>query len=137
MDRESRRKFEAYRRDEAGPVENTLIDEMLAGEMDRSLFIKRGAMFGLSASVIGAALAAAGEAPLAFAKSAPARAGGRLRVGCIPPPAHGLDPHTYADTGSLVTGGIAGEMLNRTNSKGQLVPELATSWSSNKSATVF
>src|SRR5581483_9678162 len=37
----------------------------------------------------------------------------------------------------LVTGGIAGEMLNRTNSKGQLVPELATSWSSNKSATVW
>src|SRR5581483_6839337 len=137
MDREGRRKFDDYRQNDAGPVENTLIDELLDGETDRSTFVKRGAMVGLSASVIGAALAAAGEAPLAFAKPSTGRAGGRLRVGCIPPPAHGLDPHTYADTGSLVTGGIAGEMLNRTNSKGQLVPELATSWSSNKSATVW
>jgi peptide/nickel transport system substrate-binding protein len=136
MDREARRKFEGYRR-KTGPVENTVIDEFLAGEMNRSEFIKRGSMLGLSVSAIGAALVAAGEAPLAFAKSAPAKAGGRLRVGCIPPPAHGLDPHTYADTGSLVTGNIAGEMLNRTNDKGHLVPELATSWSSNKSATVW
>src|SRR5437588_11366277 len=94
-------------------------------------------MVGLSASLIGTALAALGEAPLAFAKSSKGRAGGRIRVGCIPPPAHGLDPHTYADTGSLVTGNIAGEMLNRTTFRGTLVPELAVSWSSNAAATIW
>src|SRR5438067_10769603 len=94
-------------------------------------------MVGLSASMIGAALAALGEAPLAFARTERGSAGGRIRVGCIPPPAHGLDPHTYADTGSLVTGNIAGEMLNRTTDKGALVPELAVSWSSNAAANVW
>jgi len=137
MDRETRRRFEDYRRHEAGPIENTLIDELLDGELDRSEFLQRAMLFGLSASAIGAALRVFGEAPLAYAAPEVGKAGGRLRVGCIPPPAHGLDPHTYADTGSLVTGGIAGEMLNRTNNKGQLVPELATTWRSNKAATVW
>jgi len=136
VDRESERRFEEYRR-EAGPVENNLIDELLDGEVDRSEFIRRGTMVGLSASLIGTALAALGEAPLAFARPSRGRAGGRIRVGCIPPPAHGLDPHTYADTGSLVTGNIAGEMLNRTTFRGTLVPELALSWSSNAAATIW
>ena len=83
------------------------------------------------------ALAAAGETPLAFASTGAAKVGGRLRVGCIPPPAHGLDPHTYADTGSLVTGNISGEMLNRTTDTGKLIPELALSWKSNPQATVW
>ena len=137
MDRETRRRLEAYRKDEAGPVENTLIDEFAAGEMDREELIRRGAMFGVSLPLIGGLLAALGEAPLAFAKPAAAQAGGRLRVGCIPPPAHGLDPHTYADTGSLVTGNIAGEMLNRTTDKLTVVPELATSWKPNANASVW
>jgi peptide/nickel transport system substrate-binding protein len=137
MDRETRRAFEQYRKHDAGDVENTLVDELLDGEMDRSEFIRRGSVFGLSLTTIGAALAAAGEAPLAFARTSAGTAGGRLRVGCIPPPAHGLDPHTYADTGSLVTGNIAGEMLNRTTDTGKLVPELAVSWKSNPQATVW
>ncbi len=137
MDRESRRRFEQYRREVAGPVENTLLDEFASGDMDRSEFLKRASMFGLSAATIGAALGAFGDAPLAFGATERGQAGGRVRVGCIPPPAHGLDPHTYADTGSLVTGNIAGEMLNRTNFQGHLLPELATSWSSNKAATVW
>jgi len=137
MDRHTRRQFEEYRRSTAGDVENTLIDELIDGEMDRSQFIRRGSVFGLSLTTLGAALAAASDAPLAFARPTSAKVGGRLRVGCIPPPAHGLDPHTYADTGSLVTGNIAGEMLNRTTDTGTLVPELATSWKSNPQATVW
>ena len=137
MDTERRRRFEQYRASVAGPVENTLLDELGGGELDRAEFLRRATMFGLSASMIGAALEAFGHAPLAFAATERGTAGGRLRVGCIPPPAHGLDPHTYADTGSLVTGNIAGEMLNRTTSTGTLVPELATGWKSNEAATVW
>ena len=37
----------------------------------------------------------------------------------------------------LVTGNIAGEMLNRTTDTGKLVPELAVSWKSNPQATVW
>jgi peptide/nickel transport system substrate-binding protein len=137
MDRETRRKLEHYRREEAGPVENALLDDLVDGECDRREFIRRAGVFGLSTSTIAAALAAVGEAPLAFARPTEVTAGGRLRVGCIPPPAHGLDPHTYMDTGSLVTGNIAGEMLNRTTDKGTLIPELAVSWKSNANATVW
>jgi peptide/nickel transport system substrate-binding protein len=137
MDRETRRAFEQFRRHSASEPENVLIDEFLDGEMDRSEFIKRGSVFGLGLTGLAAALAAAGEAPGAWGSTGVAKAGGRLRVGCIPPPAHGLDPHTYADTGSLVTGNIAGEMLNRTTDTGRLIPELATSWKSNANATVW
>ena len=49
MDRESRRQIEAYRRNEAGPLENNLIDELMNGELDRREFITRATMFGLVA----------------------------------------------------------------------------------------
>jgi peptide/nickel transport system substrate-binding protein len=137
VDRETRRLLESYRRNEAGPVENTLLDEFADGELDRSEFLRRATMLGLSTTAIGAALEAFGGPGLAFASPEVGRAGQRIRVGCIPPPAHGLDPHTYADTGGLVTGNIAGEMLNRTTYKGTLIPELALSWKSNANATVW
>src|SRR5262245_42865527 len=137
MDRETRRQFEDYRRNEAGPIENTLLDEFLDGEVDRREFFRRAGLFGLSTSMIGAALAALGDAPLAFARPEAAKAGGRIRVAIIPPPAHGLDPHTYMDQGSLETGGIAGEFLTRATQSLTLTPELATSWKPNANATVW
>ena len=36
MDRETRRKVEEYRHNEAGPIENNLIDELVGGELDRA-----------------------------------------------------------------------------------------------------
>jgi peptide/nickel transport system substrate-binding protein len=135
MDRETRRRLEAYRRETAGPVENTLIDELLAGDVDRRTFLRRASIFGLSTSAIGAALAALGDAPLAFAAPAAAVAGGRIRVAIYPPPTKGLDPHTYADQGGLETGGIAGEFLTRATQSLTLLPELATSWKPNADAS--
>ena len=137
MDRETRRRLEEYRRSEAGAVENTLVDELAAGELDRKEFLRRATLFGLSASTIAAGLTAFGDAPLAFARSAPARAGGRLRVAIIPPPTKSLDPHTYADQGGLETGGIAGEFLTRATQSLTLAPELATSWKPNATASVW
>jgi peptide/nickel transport system substrate-binding protein len=134
MDREARRRLEEYRK-EAGPIENTLIDEALSGEMDRRELIRRAGVYGVSASIVGTLLGALGEAPLAFAAPAAAKVGGRIRVGIIPPPAHGLDPFTYMDQGSLETGGIAGEFLTRATQSLTLLPELATSWSPNANAT--
>jgi peptide/nickel transport system substrate-binding protein len=137
MDRETRRQIEEYRRDEAGPIENTLIDEFAAGEMDRKEFIRRGTLFGLSASMIGGVLAALGEAPLAFAKPAGGKAGGRIKVGIIPPPTTGLDPHVYFNQGGLETGGICGEFLTRATQSLALLPELATKWTPNTNASVW
>ena len=47
MDRETRRAIEDYRRSEAGPIENNLIDELVANGLDRQEFIRRATMFGL------------------------------------------------------------------------------------------
>jgi peptide/nickel transport system substrate-binding protein len=137
MDRETRRRLEEFRHNEAGPIENALIDDLATGELDRGEFLRRATVFGLSASAIATALAAFGEAPLAFARPLAGSVGGRLRLGCIPPPAHGLDPHTYADTGSLVTGNVSGEMLIRSTEKLTLIPELAVSWKPNANGSVW
>jgi len=65
VDRESMMRIEEYRRTEAGPLEGTLIDEFVDGEMDRSTFIRRASVLGLSMGTIGVALKAFGHAPLA------------------------------------------------------------------------
>lgn len=137
MNRESRGRFEAYRRDVAGPVENTLLDEAAAGELDRGEFLRRASVLGLSGSVIGSALAWLGEAPAAFAAPERGRAGGRVRVGIVPGPAKDLEPHTLGDLGGLEAAGIAGEFLTRTSGSLQLRPELAVSWKANAAATVW
>src|SRR5579872_191131 len=137
MDRESMMRVEQYRRTEAGPLEATLLDEFVDGEMDRSTFIRRASVLGLGMGLIGAALEAFGHTPLADAAVVKGAAGGRLRLGVIPPPVTGLDPHTYKDTGGLVTGGIAGEFLTRATESLTLLPELALSWKPNADASIW
>src|SRR5258708_2757438 len=72
MDRETKRAVEEFRRNEAGPIENNLIDELVAGDLSRKAFLQRGALFGLSAATVGSLLGYAGEAP---AEAAGFRAG--------------------------------------------------------------
>ncbi len=139
MDRETRRQIEYFRRNEAGPLENNLIDELVAGEVNRSEFLQRGAMFGLSLGVMGSLLALVGEAgaaPLAQAQTARVKAGGTIRVG-IAAFGASLEPYLLNEGGSLALAGIPGEYLTFTNPKGQIVPWLATSWKPNKDATVW
>jgi len=84
MDRESRRHLDEFRR-EAGPVENTLIDEFVEGELSPRDFIRRATVFGLSASVIGTVLGRwAGPACL---RRAGGRTGWRPPQGCDHPAA--------------------------------------------------
>jgi peptide/nickel transport system substrate-binding protein len=139
MDRETRRAIEAYRRDEAGPLENNLIDELVAGELDRQEFLQRAGMFGLSVGMIGGLLAFAGEAdaaPGAAGVMRAAKKGGTLRVG-ITVWGGSLEPYLLNEGGSLAFAGIPAEYLTFTNPKGQVVPWLATSWKPNADATVW
>ena len=39
MDRETRRTIEEFRHNEAGPLENNVIDELVGGELDRDEFL--------------------------------------------------------------------------------------------------
>jgi peptide/nickel transport system substrate-binding protein len=137
VDRETRKWLDEYRREEAGDVENTLIDDLVDGELDRSEFLQRATMFGLGATAIGGLLKAVGLEDLAYAAPEVGKVGGRLNVGIIPPPVSSLDPHTYKDTGGLQTGSICGEFLVRATQSLTLLPELATSWKPNKNASVW
>jgi peptide/nickel transport system substrate-binding protein len=139
MDRETRRAVEEYRRNDAGPIENNLIDELVAGELDRSEFLKRGTMFGLSAGMLGSLLAFAGEAgatPTTGQKLGAIKAGGTIRLG-LPAPASPVEPYLLNDGGTLAFAGIPGEYLTFTNPKALVVPMLATSWKANADATVW
>jgi len=136
VDKERRRELDEYRLEQASEIENTVIDELVDGVLDRSEFIRRATMFGISASVVGAALEALGHPSLALGAPALPVAGGRLKVGIIPPPTT-TDPYTYADTGGLETGSIAGEFLVRATQSLTLLPELATKWTPNKNASVW
>jgi len=130
MDRETRRRLEAWRAGAPDP-QNAVVDDLFAGECDRAGFIRRASMFGLSVPAISAALVAAGEAPVAFAKETRGKAGGRIRVGLTPIPKGTLEPWTYQETVALQLGGMAGEFLNRNRPNLTLVPELAVSWTPN------
>ena len=89
MDRENRRLIEDYRRNEAGPLENNLIDELMNGELDRQEFLTRATMFGLSLGTIGLLLGN-GESRLRRAagrpgrRHAPGRAHGRWLARAVP-----------------------------------------------------
>ena len=136
MDRDTRRRFEAWRADASAP-QNQVVDDLFAGECDRAGFIQRATMFGLSVPVMSAALLAAGEAPAAFAKETRGKAGGRIRVGLTPIPKGNLEPWTYQETAALQMGGISGEFLNRNRPNLTLQPELAVSWKPNATGSAW
>jgi peptide/nickel transport system substrate-binding protein len=138
MDRDATRRIEEYRRNEAGPIENNLIDELIGGEMDRTEFLRRGAMFGLSVGVMGSLLGLVGEAGASTGSAvrlARVQAGGTIRVGLTA--GGSLEPYLLNDGGALALAGIPGEYLTFTNPSAKVVPWLATSWKPNKDASVW
>ncbi len=137
MDRETRRIVDSYRRDDAGPLENQVIDELLGGEVDRQDFLRRATMFGLGAGTIGALLRVAGESDLAYGASLDAvQAGGTIRLG-IPVFGASLEPYLLNEGPALAFSGIPGEYLTFTTPTGNVAPWLATSWKPNADATVW
>ena len=137
MDRETRRQIEEYRRGKAGPIENNLIDELVAGELDRQEFLRRAAMFGVGAGTIGALLRMVGEADLALgAPAAAGQAGGTLRV-AVTKPGAAIEPSRIDTVGAVGVISIVGEYLTYSSPQGRLRPWLATSWRPNRDATVW
>ena len=136
MDRETRRLVDEFRRD-ASEIDNNLIDELVAGELDRQEFLRRAAVFGVGAGTIGLLFRYLGEPEAAFGGTlAPAKVGGTLRVGSVTY-GRGLEPYQLQEAGSLGLAGIPGEYLTYTNNKLQLRPWLATSWKPNNALTVW
>ena len=137
MDRETRRHVDEYRSSEAGPLENTLIDDLVGGELNRQEFIARASMFGLSLGTVGMLLRHAGMEDLAQAAPQVAgKVGGTIRVG-ITAFGGSLEPYLLNEGGSLAFAGMPGEYLTFTNPQGRVLPALATSWKANADATVW
>ncbi|HEU5419890.1 MAG TPA: ABC transporter substrate-binding protein [Streptosporangiaceae bacterium] len=127
-------------RDGQNEVGNHVIDEFVAGRLARRDFIRRGALVGLSAPVIGGVLAACGaSAPSPSATGtggAGGKAGATIKAGIITP-AGEINPVTVADQGGLDMLGQTGEYLCLSDQHLKLRPVLATSWTSNTKADVW
>lgn len=138
MDRETKRLIEEYRRSEAGPIENNLIDELVGGELDRQEFLRRATVFGLGAGTMGLLLRYIGEAEPAFgaATAVGQKKGGTLRVGATAV-GSSFEPVLLREAGTLALAGICGEYLTFSNQQLQVKPWLATSWKPNAELTVW
>jgi peptide/nickel transport system substrate-binding protein len=128
-------------------LENHYVDELLAGRLDRRAFLRRGATIGMSASVMGALLAACGNANSAGGSSsssssgatsaAAPKQGGTLNV-AIQAPATAVNPLIVDDGGGLCMLATTGEFLTFDNNlKLQLQPMLAQSWTHNADGSVW
>ena len=80
MDRDTRSRLEGHRLDDVGAVDNADVDALFTGTMSRRELVRRGSAFGLSASTIGALLAACGSNSPGTTTGKPKR-GGTLRAG--------------------------------------------------------
>ncbi|HEU0247285.1 MAG TPA: ABC transporter substrate-binding protein [Gaiellaceae bacterium] len=137
MDRETRRQVDEYRRAEAGPIENNLIDELVGGELDRQEFLRRASIFGLGAGTMGLLLRYIGEdvafgAPTAVAQ----KRGGTLRVAATAV-GSSFEPILLREAGTLALAGIVGEYLTFSNQQLRVQPWLAESWRPNGELTVW
>ncbi|MSO96480.1 MAG: peptide ABC transporter substrate-binding protein [Thermoleophilia bacterium] len=137
--RSTRRAMTEFRRTAATPIENNLIDELTAGELDREEFLRRGAMFGISAAVLGGALALAGDAAAAPASAARATAGtsgGVARVALVKF-GGSIEPFRMAEFGALGIVGIPAEYLVFSDENMVANPWLAESWKASANAVTW
>jgi peptide/nickel transport system substrate-binding protein len=121
-------------------LDNHHLDELAAGNISRREFVRRGAVLGMSSTVVGAALSACGSANSSGGSSSaagPAKKGGTLRLATQAPTAE-VNPLTIADLGGSTLLAQTGEFLTFDNSvTRQLQPMLATSWSHNGDGAVW
>jgi peptide/nickel transport system substrate-binding protein len=148
MDRYDARKLDQIRAGRS-ELENHYVDELLAGRLDRRQFLRRGAVIGMSSTLMGAILSACGGANNSSSASssssssgaAPAagtpKKGGTLKVATQAPSA-AVNPLTVSDAGGLAMLNQTGEFLAFDNNlKLMLEPMLALSWTPNGDGSVW
>ena len=116
-------------------VENDLMDNALAGRVDRRGFLAHGTRLGLSLPLLGTLAGAMGMGGIRPARAA-GPSGGTLRI-AMTMPAGAIDPVTIADDGGLMMAIQTAEFLCTLNPDFTLKPVLATSWSPNTDGTVW
>jgi peptide/nickel transport system substrate-binding protein len=128
-------------------IENHIVDEYVAGRIDRREFIRRGTVAGLSVPMLSfliaacggandtnsASSAAAGSGASSAAATGATKTGGTIRLGLTTPSTE-VDPVLNGDTGGLAMLAMTGEFLCVDENK-KLTPWLAESWTSNADAS--
>ena len=111
----------------AGQTEigNHVIDEFVAGHIDRRAFLRNGALVGISVPAIGAILAACGSSnsPTTSPSGGSAATTATIRCGIVTPAA-AINPVTVADQGGLDMLGQTGEYLCLSDQHLKLQPVL-------------
>ena len=118
-------------RRQASDIQNHIVDEYVAGHIDRRQFLRHASVMGMlpllgSLPIIGASQA----------RAADATPGGTIRV-ALTTPAGAVDPVTSADAAGATLLQQCGEFLVMDEPDLTLQPALATSWSANADATVW
>jgi peptide/nickel transport system substrate-binding protein len=117
-------------------TQNHVVDEFVAGYIDRRAFLRHGAVMGLSLPVLSTLAGAFGNEILAPTEArAAANPGGTVRV-AMTMPTGPIDPVTIDDQ-SLVLPQQTGEFLAYSSPKLMLAPVLAESWSANSTGDVW
>jgi peptide/nickel transport system substrate-binding protein len=116
-------------------VENDLIDELRAGRIDRREFLRHGAVLGMSAPLLLAALGGLGYS-VAPRSARAATAGGTVRVAQTTP-SGAIDPVTVPDSGGVIMLCQTGEYLALSGGDLRLRPVLAESWKPNQDGSVW
>ena len=122
-----------------GPIQEHVIDELLAGKLSRRDFLRRGTAVGLSMPLIGGILDAGGFKRVrtsSLLRGAAGKAGGTIKAGILVP-AGAINPVTIADEGGFELIGNVGEYLVLANDQLLYEPWLATSWKPNSTGTVW
>ncbi len=131
-------------RENHSELENNFIDELVGGSVDRRQFLQRGAVIGMSATAMGAILAACGGAnntstPATTGSSGGGKKpkGGTLKL-ALQTPAAAINPLLVADSGGLCVICQTGEFLALDNPLvDQLQPMLATKWTPSNNGAVW
>jgi peptide/nickel transport system substrate-binding protein len=118
-------------------IGNHVIDEFVAGHINRRGFLRAGALVGISAPVLSAVLAACGSSsPGSKTSAGTAASSATIKVGIVTPAA-AINPVTVADQGGLDMLAQTGEYLCLSDQTLTLRPVLATSWTSNSTSDVW
>jgi len=128
------RRLDSLRRGRS-PVENHLIDGLVAGRVSRREFLRHGSVLGLALPFLGsvAGLVGLGTTPRPARAATP---GGTLRMAQTVP-AGTLDPVKIADGGGISTLSQCAEYLCFDRPDLVLEPQLAESWSPNADGSVW
>ena len=133
--RRSPRFLDQLRRD-ASDLENHVVDEFLAGRLDRRALLREGSRFGLALPLLGGLLGTASPFGASLARAATGQPDATIRV-ASPTPAGAVEPVSVANSGGLLLLMQTGEFLIFDQPDLVLRPMLALSWKPNDDGTVW